>query len=186
MLTKRIIPCLDVKEGKVVKGINFVGIKDVGDPVEIAKVYNAEGADELVFLEKQKLFVIGSEVLDVRSNDYAKEWEELLVRTKKIFDYVIVDTPPMGMFPDAEILADLVDASVLVVRQDYCNRIALNDAVHQFDFVNSKILGVVMNCASDHNSQYEKGYYRKYYRRYHKYSKKTYEQQNKTNGHQGK
>ena len=51
MLTKRIIPCLDVKEGKVVKGINFVGIKDVGDPVEIAKVYNAEGADELVFLD---------------------------------------------------------------------------------------------------------------------------------------
>lgn len=51
MLAKRIIPCLDVKDGKVVKGINFVGIKDVGDPVECAKMYNAQGADEIVFLD---------------------------------------------------------------------------------------------------------------------------------------
>ena len=50
-LAKRIIPCLDVKEGKVVKGINFVGIKEVGDPVECAKAYNAAGADEIVFLD---------------------------------------------------------------------------------------------------------------------------------------
>ncbi len=51
MLAKRIIPCLDVKDGKVVKGINFVGIKDVGDPVECAKMYNEQGADEIVFLD---------------------------------------------------------------------------------------------------------------------------------------
>ncbi len=51
MLTKRIIPCLDVKDGKTVKGINFVGIKEVGDPVELAKKYNDQGADELVFLD---------------------------------------------------------------------------------------------------------------------------------------
>lgn len=51
MLLKRIIPCLDVKNGRVVKGINFVGLKDVGDPVECAKAYNAQGADELVFLD---------------------------------------------------------------------------------------------------------------------------------------
>jgi imidazole glycerol-phosphate synthase subunit HisF len=51
MLTKRIIPCLDVKMGRVVKGINFVNLKDVGDPVEIAEFYNEEGADELVFLD---------------------------------------------------------------------------------------------------------------------------------------
>lgn len=51
MLTKRIIPCLDVDMGRVVKGINFVNIKDVGDPVEIAEMYNKEGADELVFLD---------------------------------------------------------------------------------------------------------------------------------------
>jgi cyclase len=51
MLTKRIIPCLDVNNGRVVKGINFVNLIDAGDPVELAKFYNAEGADELVFLD---------------------------------------------------------------------------------------------------------------------------------------
>ncbi|MBN1892258.1 MAG: imidazole glycerol phosphate synthase subunit HisF [Clostridiales bacterium] len=51
MLAKRIIPCLDVKDGRVVKGVNFVSLRDAGDPVEIAKVYNTSGADELVFLD---------------------------------------------------------------------------------------------------------------------------------------
>ena len=51
MLCKRIIPCLDVKDGRVVKGTNFVNLKDAGDPVELAKRYNDEGADELVFLD---------------------------------------------------------------------------------------------------------------------------------------
>lgn len=51
MLAKRIIPCLDVKDGRVVKGVNFVNLRDAGDPVEQAKVYDAEGADELVFLD---------------------------------------------------------------------------------------------------------------------------------------
>lgn len=51
MLAKRIIPCLDVHEGRVVKGINFVNIRDAGDPVEHAKVYDLEGADELCFLD---------------------------------------------------------------------------------------------------------------------------------------
>lgn len=51
MLTKRIIPCLDVNAGRVVKGVNFVDLRDAGDPVEVAKVYNDEGADELVFLD---------------------------------------------------------------------------------------------------------------------------------------
>lgn len=51
MLAKRIIPCLDVRDGKVVKGINFVGIKEVGDPVECAIEYDKQGADEIVFLD---------------------------------------------------------------------------------------------------------------------------------------
>ena len=51
MLAKRIIPCLDVKDGRVVKGINFVNLRDAGDPVENAEVYDREGADELVFLD---------------------------------------------------------------------------------------------------------------------------------------
>ncbi|WP_442602047.1 imidazole glycerol phosphate synthase subunit HisF [Paenibacillus sp. KN14-4R] len=51
MLTKRIIPCLDVKDGRVVKGVNFVNLRDAGDPVELAAIYDREGADELVFLD---------------------------------------------------------------------------------------------------------------------------------------
>ncbi|MCY7285585.1 MAG: imidazole glycerol phosphate synthase subunit HisF [Cyanobacteria bacterium CAN_BIN43] len=51
MLAKRILPCLDVKAGRVVKGINFVDLRDAGDPVELAQVYNQAGADELVFLD---------------------------------------------------------------------------------------------------------------------------------------
>src|SRR6478609_9464682 len=62
MLTKRIIPCLDIKDGRTVKGVNFVNIRDAGDPVELAAQYAKEGADELVFLdisatdEKRKTF----------------------------------------------------------------------------------------------------------------------------------
>lgn len=51
MLSKRIIPCLDVKDGRVVKGVNFVNLRDAGDPVEIAKQYSLEGADEITFLD---------------------------------------------------------------------------------------------------------------------------------------
>ena len=51
MITKRIIPCLDVKNGRVVKGVNFEGLQDMADPVEMARYYNASGADELVFYD---------------------------------------------------------------------------------------------------------------------------------------
>jgi len=51
MLAKRIIPCLDVKDGRVVKGVNFVGLRDAGDPVEVAAIYDEQGADELTFLD---------------------------------------------------------------------------------------------------------------------------------------
>ena len=51
MLTKRIIPCLDIKNGRTVKGVNFVDLRDAGDPVELADFYANEGADELVFLD---------------------------------------------------------------------------------------------------------------------------------------
>ena len=51
MLAKRIIPCLDVKAGRVVKGVNFVNLRDAGDPVEVAAAYEKEGADELTFLD---------------------------------------------------------------------------------------------------------------------------------------
>jgi len=51
MLTKRIIPCLDIKDGRTVKGVNFLDLRDAGDPVELADLYSRAGADELVFLD---------------------------------------------------------------------------------------------------------------------------------------
>ncbi len=51
MIAKRIIPCLDIRDGRVVKGVNFKGVQDVQDPVELAKIYNSQGADELVFYD---------------------------------------------------------------------------------------------------------------------------------------
>ena len=65
MLAKRILPCLDVKAGRVVKGINFVDLKDAGDPVELAKVYNDAGADELVFLDITATHEDRSTIIDV-------------------------------------------------------------------------------------------------------------------------
>lgn len=79
MLTKRIIPCLDVKEGRVVKGTNFVGLRDAGDPVERAAAYDAEGADELVFLDITASFEERKAMLDVISKTAAKVFMPLTV-----------------------------------------------------------------------------------------------------------
>lgn len=79
MLTKRIIPCLDVKEGRVVKGTNFVGLRDAGDPVERAAAYDVEGADELVFLDITATFEERKAMLDVISKTAAKVFMPLTV-----------------------------------------------------------------------------------------------------------
>ncbi len=65
MLTKRIIPCLDVKDGRVVKGVNFVNLRDAGDPVEVAKAYDKQEADEIVFLDITASHERRSIILDV-------------------------------------------------------------------------------------------------------------------------
>ena len=65
MLTKRIIPCLDVKDGRVVKGVSFISLRDAGDPVEAASAYNAQGADELVFLDITASYEKRKTMLDV-------------------------------------------------------------------------------------------------------------------------
>jgi cyclase len=65
MLTRRIIPCLDVTAGRVVKGVNFVNLRDAGDPVELAAFYDAEGADELVFLDITASYEQRATMLDV-------------------------------------------------------------------------------------------------------------------------
>lgn len=65
MLTKRIIPCLDVKDGRVVKGVKFLNLKDAGDPVEVAQVYDKEEADEIIFLDITASFENRQTMLDV-------------------------------------------------------------------------------------------------------------------------
>jgi Mrp family chromosome partitioning ATPase len=81
-----------------------------------------------------------------------------LLQQLRVFDFVIVDTPPMGMFPDAEILADLVDASILVVRQDYTAACDINDAIDALNECKSTFLGCVLNdMRSSSYSQYGYG-----------------------------
>lgn len=79
MLAKRIIPCLDVRNGKVVKGVNFEGIKEVGDPVECAEMYNKQGADELVFYDITASHEGRGAMLDVVRNTAKKVFVPLTV-----------------------------------------------------------------------------------------------------------
>lgn len=75
MFTKRIIPCLDVKDGRVVKGINFVDLRDAGDPVSVAAVYDKAGADELVFLD----ITASSDARDIKVNMVRKVAETVFI-----------------------------------------------------------------------------------------------------------
>ncbi len=86
---------------------------------------------------------------------------------RKSYDYILLDLPPVGEVSDALAVANQVDGMLLVVRQDYCNRNALLATVNQFEFIESKILGVVYNCASEGGNGYGyKSYYKKYGYRY--------------------
>ena len=92
--------------------------------------------------------------------------EAALNAFRKYYDYVILDLPPVGEVTDAMAVAKKTDGMLLVVRQNYCDRIVLADAVRQFAFIDSKILGVVMNCTVESTRAYGKSYYRRYYRYY--------------------
>jgi len=79
MLTKRIIPCLDVKDGRVVKGVSFVNLRDAGDPVEVATAYDREGADELCFLDITASHENRKTILDVLEQTAARVFMPLTV-----------------------------------------------------------------------------------------------------------
>ncbi|WHZ22973.1 MAG: Imidazole glycerol phosphate synthase cyclase subunit [Nitrospira sp.] len=79
MLTKRIIPCLDVKDGRVVKGVSFVNLRDAGDPVEVAAVYDREGADELCFLDITASHENRTTIIDVVERTAARVFMPLTV-----------------------------------------------------------------------------------------------------------
>ena len=100
--------------------------------------------------------------------------EKMLEQLRESYDYIILDLPPVGEVGDALAASKLTDGMLVVVRQNYCDRIALNTAVRQFEFVDAKILGVVFNCTNEDGSSYGKKYYRgkyikRYYNKYHHY-----------------
>ena len=101
---------------------------------------------------------------------------EALDALRRHYDYVIMDLPPVGEVTDAMAVAKIVDGMLLVVRQNYCNKIALSDAVQQFDFIGTKMLGVIFNCTTEGTGKgyYKKGYYKKgYYRGYYRQSARS-------------
>lgn len=91
---------------------------------------------------------------------------KLLKSLRDSYDYVILDLPPVGEVSDALAIAKQTDGMLLVVRQNYCNRLAVNTTVKQFAFVGAKVLGVIYNAAAEHNGTYGKKYYKKYGARY--------------------
>jgi capsular exopolysaccharide synthesis family protein len=102
--------------------------------------------------------------------------KSVLERLRTEYDYVILDLPPVGEVTDAMAVANETDGMLLVVRQNYCDRVVLTDAVRQFQFIHAKIIGIVFNCISEHSGSYGKSYYKRYYRRYYdRYRKSDYE-----------
>ena len=96
------------------------------------------------------------------------------------FEYIIIDLPPVGEVSDAMAVAKRTDGMLLVVRQNYCDRVVLAEAVRQFEFIDTRILGVIINCTSDHEGKYGKGYYKRYYKRYYRRYSKSYENNDRT------
>ena len=94
----------------------------------------------------------------------SNKMSKLLEVLRGSYDYIVLDLPPVGEVADALATVKLSDGMLLVVRQNYGNRSALNAAIRQFEFVNSRIVGIVLNCASDPSHGYGKYHYRKYYR----------------------
>ena len=100
--------------------------------------------------------------------------EKMLSQLRGHYDYIILDLPPVGEVGDALAAAKLTDGMLIVVRQNLCDRIALNSAIRQFEFVDAKILGLVFNCINENGSGYGNKYYKRYYKRYNN-KKNSYE-----------
>lgn len=96
--------------------------------------------------------------------------EKTLKDLRESYDYIIMDLPPVGEVSDAMVAAKLTDGILLIVRQDYCNTVALSGAVSQFEFIEARILGIVMNCVGEGGGKYSR-YGRGYYSKYSKYSR---------------
>ena len=91
---------------------------------------------------------------------------KMLTALRGNYDYILLDLPPVGEVGDALAVAKFTDGMLLVARQNFCDRISLNSAVRQFEFVDAKILGMVFNCTTEEGVGYGNKYYKRYYRKY--------------------
>ena len=103
----------------------------------------------------------------------SERMKKALTAMREAYDYVILDLPPVGEVSDAMAVAKETDGMLMIVRQNYCDRVILSDTVRQFEFINTKILGVVFNCTSEFGGNYGKSNYKRYYSRRssHQYAK---------------
>ena len=99
---------------------------------------------------------------------------KLIEALRKAYDYIILDLPPVAEVSDAMAVAQQTDGILMVVRQNYGNRVALSAAAREFDFVSARILGIVYNCTHDSAGGYSKLYYKRYYRRYYRHYERRY------------
>lgn len=95
----------------------------------------------------------------------SEKMERTVAKLRETYDFIVLDLPPVGEVSDALAVAKMADGIILVACQDYGTRVALGNAVNQFEFIGTKLLGVVMNRASDRKKKYG---YRNYYKRYYK------------------
>ena len=108
--------------------------------------------------------------------------KKMLKTLRQSYDYIILDLPPVGEVGDALAIAKYTDGILTVVRQNHCDRMSLASAVRQFEFLDTKMLGIVFNCTTDDSIAYGSKYLNRYYKRYGKYSK--YGRYNGYYGHQ--
>lgn len=120
MLTKRIIPCLDIKDGRTVKGVNFENIRDAGDPVELAIAYSKQGADELVFLDI------------TATNEKRKTLSELVSRIAKSINIPFTVGGGIGCVEDVAVLLNSGADKISVNTAAFNNPQLIKDLVKQF------------------------------------------------------
>ena len=120
MLTKRIIPCLDIKDGRTVKGVNFENIRDAGDPIELGALYAAQGADELVFLDI------------TATNERRKTLSELVTRIARHINIPFTVGGGIASVEDVSVLLNAGADKVSVNTAAYRNPQLLNDLAREF------------------------------------------------------
>lgn len=96
----------------------------------------------------------------------SKRMERLVQELRGSYDYIIMDLPPVGEVSDALVVAKMTDGMLLVVRENYCSRRLLEDTVRQFEFMDAKLLGIQITCATENTKGLTKQYYKQYYRQY--------------------